>query len=73
MSKKQNTKRATKKTAEKKTAEKIKNTISKGDFILVDLIGRVKETNELVDITIEEIAKKEKVYDQKTVYKPRFR
>ena len=46
--------------------------ISKGDFLLVDFIGRVKETNELFDVTVESVAKAEKVYSDKIVYKPRL-
>ncbi|WEU40791.1 MAG: peptidylprolyl isomerase [Candidatus Odinarchaeum yellowstonii] len=46
--------------------------ISKGDFLLVDFIGRVKETNELFDVTVESVAKAEKVYSDKIVYRPRL-
>lgn len=44
--------------------------ISKNTFILVDYIIRVKDTNELIDTTIEEIAKKENKYDPERVYAP---
>ena len=44
--------------------------ISKNTFILVDYIVRVKDTNELIDTTIEEIAKKENKYDPERVYAP---
>ncbi len=48
------------------------SSISKGDFLLVDFIGRVKETNELFDVTVESVAKAEKVYSDKMVYRPRL-
>ncbi|HID80392.1 MAG TPA: peptidylprolyl isomerase [Ignisphaera sp.] len=44
--------------------------ISKNTFILVDYTIRVKDTNELVDTTIEEIAKRENKYDPEKVYAP---
>ncbi|MHC1637405.1 MAG: FKBP-type peptidyl-prolyl cis-trans isomerase [Candidatus Nezhaarchaeales archaeon] len=44
--------------------------LQKGDFILVDYVMRVKDTNEIVDLTIEEVAKKEKVYREDGIYEP---
>lgn len=44
--------------------------MQKGDFIRIDYVGRVKETGEIFDLTIEDIAKKEKAYDPKIKYKP---
>jgi len=38
------------------TSEKI--TIKKGDFVLVDYTGRLKESREIFDTTLEEVAKK---------------
>jgi len=35
--------------------------IKKGDLIELDFIGRIKETGEIFDLTIEEVAKKEKL------------
>lgn len=32
-----------------------------GDFVLIDYVGRVKESGEIFDVTIEEVAKKEKL------------
>ncbi|MHA1755104.1 MAG: FKBP-type peptidyl-prolyl cis-trans isomerase [Candidatus Odinarchaeia archaeon] len=81
MSKENSTSKKTQQASKKSKAAKVKkpskkvtagNEISKGDFILVDLIGRVKETNELFDVTVEDVAKKEKVYSEKNVYKPRL-
>jgi len=44
--------------------------LQKGDFVLVDYVMRVKDTNEIIDLTVEEVAKKEKVYREDGVYEP---
>lgn len=44
--------------------------ISKNSFILIDYIIRIKDTNELVDTTVEEVAKKENRYDVEKTYEP---
>jgi len=44
--------------------------LQKGDFVLVDYVMRVKDTNEIIDLTIEEVAKKEKVYREDGIYEP---
>jgi len=44
----------------------------KGDFIFIDYVGRVKETNELFDTTIEEVAKQEKLYKEGDIYEPKL-
>lgn len=41
-----------------------------GDFIYIDYVGRVKDTGEIFDLTIESVAKKEKVYAPGVSYKP---
>lgn len=41
-----------------------------GDFVLIDYVGRIKNTNEIFDLTKEDIAKKEGIYDPKFSYKP---
>ncbi|MEM7816362.1 MAG: peptidylprolyl isomerase [Candidatus Aenigmatarchaeota archaeon] len=41
-----------------------------GDFIKVDYVGRLKDTNDIFDLTLEEVAKKEGIYDEKRKYKP---
>ncbi len=46
--------------------------IGKGDFILVDYTGKVKETGEVFDTTIEEVAKKERLYKEGDIYEPRL-
>ncbi len=41
-----------------------------GDFVYIDYIGKVKDTGEIFDLTKEDIAKKEGVYDPKIKYRP---
>jgi peptidylprolyl isomerase len=48
------------------------DTIKVGDFLLVDYLGRVKDTGNLFDLTIEDVAKKEKVYQEDESYGPRL-
>ncbi|HIQ03278.1 MAG TPA: peptidylprolyl isomerase [Desulfurococcales archaeon] len=43
---------------------------TKGDFLLIDYIAKIKETNEVFDTTMEEVAKKEKIYREDKVYEP---
>ncbi len=47
-------------------------TLEKGDFILIDHVGRVKETGEVFDTTIEETAKEEKMYKEGEIYEPKL-
>lgn len=42
--------------------------LQKSDFILVDYIGKVKETAEIFDTTSEEIAKKEHLFKEGDIY-----
>jgi len=44
--------------------------IEKGDFILINYTSKVKETGEIFDTTIEEVAKKEKLYKEGEIYEP---
>ncbi|MCC6042313.1 MAG: peptidylprolyl isomerase [Candidatus Verstraetearchaeota archaeon] len=44
--------------------------LQKGDFVLVDYVMKVKDTNEVIDLTVEEVAKKEKVYREDGIYEP---
>jgi len=46
--------------------------IKKGDFILVDYTGSVKETGEVFDTTLEEVAKSKGVYKAGEIYEPRL-
>ncbi|MCX6820379.1 MAG: peptidylprolyl isomerase [Candidatus Aenigmarchaeota archaeon] len=41
-----------------------------GDFVSVDYVGRIKGTNEIFDVTIEDVAKKENAHNPKIKYKP---
>jgi len=43
-----------------------------GDFILIDYVGKVKETGEVFDTTIEEVAKKERLYKEGEIYEPKL-
>ena len=47
-------------------------TLQKGDFILVDYTAKVKETDEVFDTTIEETAKKERLYKEGEIYEPKL-
>jgi len=42
----------------------------KGDFILIDYVARVKDTGEIFDVTIEEVARKENVFRENEIYRP---
>lgn len=44
--------------------------MKKGDFIKIDYVGRVSLTGEIFDLTIEDIAKKEGIFDEKRKYSP---
>jgi len=44
--------------------------IEKGDFILIDYVAYVKETGQVIDLTIEEEAKKRKFYRKDGIYEP---
>jgi len=41
-----------------------------GDVVYIDYVGRIKDTNEIFDLTNEEIAKKENIYNPNFSYKP---
>ncbi len=45
---------------------------SKGSLLLVDYTARVKDTNEVIDTTSDEEAKKHNIYDPNKVYEPRL-
>ncbi len=42
----------------------------KGDFVLIDFTAKVKETGEVFDTTMEDIARKEKLYKEGQIYEP---
>lgn len=41
-----------------------------GDFVYVDYVGRIKDSREIFDLTKEDIAKKENIYNQEFKYGP---
>jgi peptidylprolyl isomerase len=46
--------------------------IEKGNFILISYVGKVKETNDVFDTTIEDVAKKERLYKEGEIYEPKL-
>lgn len=44
--------------------------MKEGDFIEIEYVGRVKITNEIFDLTSEELAKKEKIFNPEHPYGP---
>ncbi len=44
--------------------------MKKGDFVRINFIGRIKDTGEIFDLTYEDLAKKEGIYNEKVKYKP---
>jgi peptidylprolyl isomerase len=44
----------------------------KGDFILIDYVAKVKETNEVFDTTKEDVAKQERLKKEGEVYEPKL-
>jgi len=46
--------------------------LKKGDFILIDHVGKVKETGEVFDTTVEKTAKKERLYKEGEIYEPKL-
>jgi peptidylprolyl isomerase len=46
--------------------------LQKGDFILIDYVAKVKETNEVFDTTKEDVAKKEHLHKEGELYEPKL-
>ena len=46
--------------------------LQKGDFILIDYVAKVKETNEVFDTTKEDVAKKEHLFKEGRIYEPKL-
>ena len=46
--------------------------MQKGDFILINYVGKVKETSEVFDTTVEEVAKTEHLYKEGEIYEPKL-
>ena len=47
-------------------------TLEKGNFILINYTAKVKETNEVFDTTLEEVAKKEHLHKESEIYEPKL-
>jgi len=41
-----------------------------GDFVEIDYVGRLKDTGEIFDLTFEDLAKKENIFNEKFKYGP---
>ncbi|UCE16853.1 MAG: peptidylprolyl isomerase [Candidatus Bathyarchaeota archaeon] len=46
--------------------------IKKGNFILIDYVAKVKETSDVFDTTMEEVAKKERLYKEGEIYESKL-
>lgn len=46
--------------------------LEKGDFIVVNYVGRVKETGEVFDTTVEEVAREERLFKEGEIYEPKL-
>ncbi len=44
--------------------------MDEGSFILLDFVGKIKETGEIFDLTLESVAKENNIYNPEFVYKP---
>lgn len=44
--------------------------MQEGSFVYIDYVGKIKDTGEIFDLTKEEIAKKEKIFNPNVKYKP---
>ncbi len=47
-------------------------TLQKGDFILIDYVAKVKETNEVFDTTKEDVSKKEHLHKEGELHEPKL-
>ena len=47
-------------------------TLQKGDFILIDYVAKVKETNEVFDTTKDDISKKEHLHKEGEIHEPKL-
>jgi len=44
----------------------------KGEFVLIDYVAKVKETGEVFDTTVEDVARKERLYKEGEIYEPKL-
>jgi FKBP-type peptidyl-prolyl cis-trans isomerase 2 len=49
---------------------RIDDKMKTGEFVYIDYIARIKDTGEIFDLTKEEVARKEKIYNEKIKYSP---
>ncbi len=70
MAQKKSRRKTTKKKTGKEKMEEKELKIKEGDFVLIDYIGKVKDSGEVFDTTIEEEAKKADIYNERTKYGP---
>ena len=52
----------------KKEQKKTTKSIKKGDFVIINYTSKIKETGEIFDTTIEEVARKERLYKDGEVH-----
>jgi peptidylprolyl isomerase len=56
--------------SEDNSVSKKEETTKKGDFIFIDYVGKVKETGETFSTTLEDVAKKEGLHKEGSLYSP---
>jgi peptidylprolyl isomerase len=47
-------------------------TLKKGDFALINFTSRIKESNEIIETTLEEVAKEAGLHRAENIYEPHF-
>lgn len=48
----------------------MENKLKRNDFVEIDFIGKIKSSGQIFDLTKEDVAKKEGIYDKNQSYKP---
>ena len=46
--------------------------LKKGDFALIDFTTKIKESNEIIETTLEKVAKESKIHQDGNIYEPMF-
>lgn len=46
--------------------------IKKNDFVLVEFIGRIKDNAKVFDTTVQEVAMKADIFNEREIYQPRL-
>ena len=57
---------------DKEAATPPEKPVNKGDFVLLEMTGKVEETGELFETTLEDVAKSSGVYKEGDIYEPRL-